>query len=679
MVSSKLDSSVEYPEIKKLNSVDEGFDASLYEVELYNSLECVIAVGNINNIHKDKGLYYMSVYLVVNESMGDQIGIYECLESNYTNLLDDDNDLDLDKLDNPIPLLFSFVTPDYLRRTLKLKKTANVTVDEPLYSVDEPLYSVDDPLSSVGEPLSSVDEPFSGDGLNFDDLVQQDNNDVIESIEIKMMEESIEERKNYKKKGSHKWIQKFMRNKKFGINDVEAQGDCFFAVIREAFKGINKNITVQQIRYELSKRLTPEIYEGYKHQYDMYSQSIQDSNKRMVEIHKKISELKAQNQKEKNPKIKKGIIDESKPLIIEFQKVKRERKNAIEISTDFQFMKKIKTIDDFKKKIQTCSFWADIWSINLIEMFLNIKVIILSSEKYNDGDIDNVLLCSSFIDDSIKVFRPKYYILVDHNGNHYKLITYNGKRIFTFETIPYDIKQMIIDKCMEKQAGIFNLIPKFIKLKSKNGHVPQDTKDTKETMVDVHYDENTTFQFYSKSSSKPLPGKGAGEKIQTKDIPLYQELQSISDWRKVLSNFWLGQFNLDGHKWSSVEHFYHASKFKKNNPEFYLTFTLDTGGGELSKNTAMAKGAGGKTGKFQGKKIRPKTITMDPDFFTSKRNELEMERGQQAKYEQNPLATRVLLATGTAKLQHFVRASEPIIFYDTMRIREKLRKNKKKI
>jgi len=662
MVSSNLDSSVEYPEIKKLNSVDEGFDASLYEVELYNSLECVIAVGNINNTHKDKGVYFMSVYLVVGDSMGDQIGIYECLESNYTNLLDDDNDLDLDKLDNPIPLLFSFVTPDYLRRTLKIKRTANIHVDEPLDSVDEPLVSGDD-------------EPDKG--LNFDDLVQQDDNDVIKSIEITMMEESIEERKNYKKKGSHKWVQKFMRNKKLGINDVEAQGDCFFAVIREAFKGINKDITVEQIRYELSKRVTPEIYEGYKQQYEMYSQSINDSNKRMVEIHTKISELKKQNQKERNPKIKKQIIDESKPLIIEFQRVKRERKNAMEISADFQFMKKINTMDDFKKKIQTCSFWADIWSINLIEMFLNIKVVILSSEKYNDGDTDNVLLCSSFIDDSIKIFRPKYYILADHNGNHYKLITYNGKRIFTFETIPYDIKQMIIDKCMEKQAGIFNLIPKFIKLKSKN--VLEDKKETKETMVDVHYDENTTFQFYSKSSSKPLPGKGAGEKIQTNEIPLYQELQSIPDWRKVLSNFWVGPFNLDGHKWSSVEHFYHANKFKKNNPEFYLTFTLDTGGGELSKNTVMAKGAGGKTGKFQGKKIRPKTITMDPDFFTSKRNELEMERGQQAKYEQNPLATRVLLATGTAKLQHFIRGNSPIIFYDTMRIREKLRKNKKKI
>ena len=88
MVASKLDPTVEYPEIKKLSSVDQGFDASLYEVELYPSIDAVLAVGNINHLHKDKGIYFMSVYLVVNDSLGDQIGIYECLASNYTNLLD---------------------------------------------------------------------------------------------------------------------------------------------------------------------------------------------------------------------------------------------------------------------------------------------------------------------------------------------------------------------------------------------------------------------------------------------------------------------------------------------------------------------------------------------------------------------------------------------------------------
>ena len=86
MVASKLDPTIEYPEIKKLSEVDEGFDASLYEVELYPKMLCTIVIGNINSIHKDKGVYHMSVYLVVDDSMGDKIGVYECLASNYTNL-----------------------------------------------------------------------------------------------------------------------------------------------------------------------------------------------------------------------------------------------------------------------------------------------------------------------------------------------------------------------------------------------------------------------------------------------------------------------------------------------------------------------------------------------------------------------------------------------------------------
>ena len=191
----------------------------------------------------------------------------------------------------------------------------------------------------------------------------------------------------------------------------------------------------------------------------------------------------------------------------------------------------------------------------------------------------------------------------------------------------------------------------------------------------VQFDENTVFQFYSKSSGKPAPGKGAGEKIPIEDVHLYNDLQKIPDWRKILSNFWNGPFELDGHQWQSVEHFYQANKFKQGYPEFYRSFTLDQGKSELSKDPAMAKGAGGVTGRFKGKQIRPSYVSMDADFFVSRRNEVEMERGQQAKFEQNSLAKRVLLGTGNAKLQHYVRGKPAVVFYDIMRVREKLRNN----
>ena len=57
---------------------------------------------------------------------------------------------------------------------------------------------------------------------------------------------------------------------------------------------------------------------------------------------------------------------------------------------------------------------------------LNVKFIILSSNEYRLGKYDSVLKCGDFVPKKIeekKYFKPKYYIIVEHTGNHYKLIT----------------------------------------------------------------------------------------------------------------------------------------------------------------------------------------------------------------------------------------------------------------
>ena len=170
-----------------------------------------------------------------------------------------------------------------------------------------------------------------------------------------------------------------------------------------------------------------------------------------------------------------------------------------------------------------------------------------------------------------------------------------------------------------------------------------------------------------------MPGRGAGEKIPDNKLVEFAVLSKIPEWRKKLSNFWVEPFDLDGHKWSSVEHFYQASKFKKNNHDFYLTFTLDKNPeSELSKDPVMAKAAGGKTGKFKGKLIRDKTIKIDEGFFENENRIDTMKKAMMAKFTQNKELNTLLIETKNAMLQHYIRGNPPEVFNDLMKVRSEL-------
>ena len=73
------------------------------------------------------------------------------------------------------------------------------------------------------------------------------------------------------------------------------------------------------------------------------------------------------------------------------------------------------------------------------------------------------------------------------------------------------------------------------------------------------------------------------------------DLKKMKNWRKVLSNFYIDPFTYEDLTWNSVEHLYHALKFKEGNPDFYKKFSLESKS-PFSEDPVMAKAAGGKTG-----------------------------------------------------------------------------------
>ena len=282
------------------------------------------------------------------------------------------------------------------------------------------------------------------------------------------------------------------------------------------------------------------------------------------------------------------------------------------------------------------------------------------------------------------------HIIPDSKSINYMLITYKTHGVLAFSELPYDIKLLVTTKCLETQTCGYSAIPQFKLFQRELGirvdEIPNESLD--DLLEEVHtgasasgrngahlYTPDIVFQFYAKSNPNALPGTGPGEKIPETEKIHFHKLATFENWRRKLSNFWNEPFMLDNHTWQSVEHYYQGSKFKNNNREFYLKFSLDSRS-ELSSDPILAKAAGSKSGKLknaQNAVIRPSRITIDPDFFNHGRSEREMENAMFAKFSQNKGLKDLLLATRNAKLVHYQRGARPDVYQHLMRVRHKLR------
>ena len=619
MVLSKINNKINYIESDKIEETDLNYSAVQYEMTiLENTINIAIGKANTDNI--DNNVVFYSIYLVFKDKIISRIGLYEIESTNVNKYLDDDGDLNIELLE--MPLLFSFITEQYL-----------------------------------------AEKMF--------ERVQIEDTQTIKPPPI-MVEEKYDETK------SETWIEKYLKSNKYKIKDNAGEGDCLFHVIVDALSEVDPTVTVDSLRKILANNVTEAVYRNYKGLYESYTTNIKDDTNKLNELNKRNKELIELMKQTKDRAVQSELVKEAKLVKEEYSKIKEEKAVTNELLSDVKFMKNIKNISKLKEKVQTCEFWGEIWSISILERVMNIKLILLSEQSYLNEDIDNVLQCGE-VDGILQnkgIFRPDHYIFADYNGRHYKLIMYDSKPQLSFVEIPNKIKELIVYKCMEKQGGAYDLIPEFNQYKKMIQETkPDDSKD--EDVADMEqssqglYIDDIVFQFYSKSNDKPLPGKGAGETVPKDMIKKFSELSKIPSWRRKLSNLWESVFVLNDRKWLTVEHYYQSSKFKNNNNKYYLEFSLDSGS-ILSKDPIRAKAAGSKTGKNGKTMIRPSDIKMDEDFFTSDRSIEEMNRAQLAKFTQSEELKDMLIKTQNAKLVHFQRGSEPVEFTNLMKIRNDL-------
>jgi predicted NAD-dependent protein-ADP-ribosyltransferase YbiA (DUF1768 family) len=662
MVNSKLKPEIEFNESKKTNAEDVGFSTDLYEVELLET-RVVVALGKIKYTYTGKNIFYFLVYLIDNEDkVKAQIGVMEFGKNDVSNYAV--GDLEQFAKDGHELLLHSFVDKEFLTehslQNVVKEKEKDVKKDkekEKEVNKDDDSDDEKEDLHNIKIPKKDLDKdvPLVKDAI-FEDMTNVDVPDLLQ-------EETKAEADKLKNKSANlNWVQRFMKNDNYRIHNMAKDRDSFFSTVLYAFKQLGKKTTIETLRNIVADGVNSDALQMYSSLYNAFNNEIADN-------HHKISVVKSNIQKTKERYKDTNDIATNKMLIEQINAFKDDAKTFQKYVAKyqpfverFQFMKEVHNAAQLRSKIMESTYTADDFAVARIEEKLNIKFILLSKTRFDAGDEDAVIMCSFSGGD---VTKPEFYIIATFENNHFDLVSYKDKKILKFMELPYYMKTLVVNKCVERNARVFHRVTDFRDFQTKFGIDPVANSYEDGVVVSDLYDDTTHFMFYTASADEE-PGEGSGEKISEKNKLLFKDL--ANNWRRQLDDEFAAPFMLDNKQWQTVEHFYQASKFKKGFPDFYASFSLDSDS-EIANDVKKARAAGGKSGRFEKELLRPSQVKIDVDFYGG-RDVAERKNAIKAKFQQNEDLKKTLIKTKDAKLLHFVRGQEPEIDKILMEVRK---------
>ena len=688
MVESKLNSNVIYKETKKVDLEDNGAESSLYEIDLFDK-QVVITLGKLKYTYANKHILYVPIYLVNPDNTIDaQIGIYEFEDNLMMKIMDEEGDIDISYMSDP--LLYDFsetimkkTKSDVIEYLTKWEKPAIDMVSTTMIAeiIDEDSEDEDENIMRLKIPKMVKSKQMEQAVELIEKGIFSTNTKLLQQPSILAQETEIEAneiQQHFKESSKNTWIQKYMKNIHYEIHDVESNGDCFFAVVRDAFKQIGQITTVAHLRAILAREITDKVFQERRVLFTQLKSIIQQNDSERKNIKKIMENLKVIIKKTKKLSEQQAILKEAAKLKEQDAELYAQTQNTKEmIDESTGDISQITTFEQYQEYIQTSRYWADAWSISTLERVLNMKMIIFSEEAYNDGALNDVLNCGEInaLTQTEGKFSPNFYIMTSYSGNHYRLLSYKSKKIITFSEIPYHIKNMIMNKCFERNSGIYYLIEDFRNFKTKLGIDPDVGSPIEEDDNQEYnhlYDSDTTFMVHAKSESKAKPGKGSGETIPNDKISSFIHLGKIENWRRKLDDQWVNNtpFKIDGRTYASVSHYYQGAKFKNGFPDFAMLFSLDSDS-KFSKDVVLARAAGGKTGKLKTDILRPKNVVIDPDFYPL-RNIQERTKALHAKFIQHSDLAKILMETRKAKIVNYIARNPPEVDLPLMKLRDEL-------
>ena len=449
MVRSRIDPTINYPEVKALDQIDTKdtqYKAPLYEAEVLG-IHTIVSIGQIKNTFIEKGIVYFPLYLIKDDKVLSQIGVVEAMQETIPSLLDEENDINLEKAEPA--LIYSFVKESLVRKAVFIAGRAETEgTGMGTAQASKPKIKSKLSLAPLSIPVSlSASEKERKDALKKSALLSKElgvgvgvgdvedegeegdlqraiHASILEgskvpdlplkhaSIPVQTLDQFEAERKRYRHVKDESWMESYYENNNFKVIQNSGGGDCFFMIICQAYKTIDPDTTMSVIKLRrlLSYALTDRQFTEYKTLYDDYSREEKKLVKDNQEIATRNKEIKERFQNSQSKQEKLELKAESEKLIERNKRVMQEMEAVKENKKEVKFMKGVKTIQQLREVMQkgemTSEYWADAWAITALEVILNIKFINLSYNDFNQSQRKsfqeiNVINCGSDLTKSL--------------------------------------------------------------------------------------------------------------------------------------------------------------------------------------------------------------------------------------------------------------------------------------
>ena len=592
-----------------------------------------LSVGEKKNIPTTKNLAYYPLYLILNVNVSEtsnvkQIGYYAINKNNINKYRHNDTDcvLDIVKLnkDKILPRFYSFVTPEYLE---------NIKHSTPRREISTPRQEISTPRQEISTPRREVSTtpPFTNNKSARPSYLESTSENELNDIDIaefyKTLETYTDNNNDNDNINTNNTLFEGTKQFSFDLNVLNKNGykiipnsgggDCFFHSVAEAFAS-SSNTAIS--RYNTNERLREFLANNITN--DAF-----DNRKIMCDV---------------------------------------EDGNLLAECTG---MNNVHNLYDFKKYIKSSIYWGDELAITIIEKKLNVKFIIFRKED------KNIALSLS------EVTNPQYYILLwltGRDARHYELLSHKNIKIFTFSTLPIDIKLFIANYMYTNKRTVFSNIKDFKGLENYQniydiynggGH---NKKIKLKITKNILYDPNITLNI--------------GATHNTNNNTNNNNTNNNNNNIQMLDNNYIGaHFELDGHKWASVLHYITAMYIKNDtnifNEKNYLEFSLDSDSSvskhRINKNILYSLTDINYKIKHNHKHNYKKTQKKYKNNDLIKQLNKYEFKAIEAKVMQNDKIAETLKATKNAKLikENTNMHTHSHVLYNLMLIRQKLINN----